>query len=445
VSDSPYSPLLPASQTPLEGALVQAGNVPAATDDGIREVGTLYDAEKLKADWLPWLAWSQDAIYWSADADESVRRNILRQSWWLHRIAGTPESYRRVARQANFDVISEIRPPDKLFLSAPLSAAQRNAWLRQFPQLRVYPFRRRGTAVGSHCSRSYLGDNAGAAAWPALTGAAARLGQQRYLFRDGTETPLKLAKVVRTMRDGVSVDAIETRLPGRAGAHTWLGRFARFTASTHAERRVYTTTVETPYDDTSAAIRITTLSPGANPLTAQYEPIAQTQRRDTLVASGVFLSCRRAIGPDVDACRAKTGGRGCGFAAGFTARQDAGLRIFRRLYLHEPNAAPIRRTVASHLDAQRLGMPAYHAQLNVDLRRARTSRAQYAGGSHIGRHTSDLGADARVNHARGALAPLRAARDRVWLRTAIRGPIVATNQLVCSPRLLAGEYDLEVD
>jgi hypothetical protein len=326
-----------------------------------------------------------------------------------------------------------------------MSTAERNAWLRQFSQLRIYPFRNRGNAAGSHTARSYLGAADGAAAcWPTVGDAAARIGDRRYLWRDGTETPLTTVTVEREDVSGTAVAVAEVRVPGTIAHYTWLGRFAKTTTRTDARQRIYTLRSETPYQSPQSALRITTTTPGTDPISTQYESVTESRSVQSLTAIGVFLSCRRAIGPDVDACRARTGGRACGFAAGHTADQDAGRRVFRRLYLSDPTASTPRRTVATHLDAVRLRMPAYHAQINLDLSRPMSRRAAYAGGGFVGRHASNLGAATRIRHARNALQPLRAARDRVWLRTAIRGTLTASNQLVCSPSLVADQYTEQV-
>jgi len=430
VSSATYTPLLPANQSAVEGALVQATDTPAATDAAAREVPTLYRANALRAAWLPWLAWAWDALYWSDQATEETRRKILRQSWHTHRIAGTLASYKRVARYAGFRVVDAIRPPDKTFLGAAMTRAERNAWVRQFPQLRVYPYRSRGSAAGAHVSRCYLGQTSmvpveyepvyvadggggyellqvpdgaggwqtvytgtqgtgtqgtgtqgtgtqGSACWPAIGDAAARIGERAYLYRDGAETPLTTATVER---------------------------------------------------ETEAAVSVRSL---------QYDSVAgrQTVRRD----AGVFLSCRRAIGPDVDACLARTGGRACGFAAGYTASQDAGRRIYRRLYLLLPDAETPTRGRSTHLDAARLGMPAYHATQRLDLTRRISDRAAFCR-HFVGSHPSDLDAGARIRHARSALAPLRSARDRVWLDTTLRSPLRAGQQYFASPAMIVGQY-----
>jgi len=437
VSSATYTPLLPANQSAVEGALVQATDTPAATDAAVREVPTLYRPDALRAAWLPWLAWAWDALYWSDQATEETRRKILRQSWHTHRIAGTLASYKRVARYAGFRVVDAIRPPDKTFLGAAMTRAERNAWVRQFPQLRIYPYRSRGSAAGSHPSRCYLGQTSGSACWPAIGDAAARIGERAYLYRDGAETPLTTATVERETEAAVSVRSTEAKLKGKAGDATWLGQFARYTADVGASRRLYTVGVETPYMDRTAELRLRTATPTLRPLSLQYDSVAgrQTVRRD----AGVFLSCRRAIGPDVDACFARTGGKACGFAAGYIASQDAGRRVYRRLYLLLPDAATPSRGRSTHLDATRLGMPPYHATLRLDLTRRVSDRTAFCR-RFVGAHTSDVNAGARIRHARRALAPLRSARDRIWLDTTLRSPLRASQQHRVSPALIAGQY-----
>jgi len=136
---------------------------------------------------------------------------------------------------------------------------------------------------------------------------------------------------------------------------------------------------------------------------------------------------------------ARTGGRACGFAAGYTASQDAGRRVYRRMYLLLPDADTPSRGRSTHLDATRLGMPPYHAALQLDLTRRIGSRAAFCR-RFLGAHTADLNAGARIRHARGALAPLRSARDRVWLDTTLRSPLRASQQYLASPAIIVGQY-----
>lgn len=433
-----FTRLLPANQTRMEGALVHASTPPFVTELAIDEVSTLDKPDLLRTAWLPWLAWAWDALYWPLEQQEEMRRKILRESFRMHRIAGTLGSYKRVARYAGFEVVSAIRPPDKTFCGAALTLADRNAWLRQFPQLRVYPFRSRGTAAGSHLGWCYLGDTNGSACWPAIGDAIARIGDRAYLYRDGAETLLVSALVETETSEGTLVTAREARLPGKFPYTLFCGgSVGGYPSDTQASLRVYRTWDESPYDDRSAAIRITAARPSLTPLRLQYDSVAVTGSWS--LGNGIFLSCRRAQGPDVQACFAHTGGKTCGFVDGHFADLDAGRRIYRRLYLFDPAAPPIYRGRSTHLGAVRLGLPHYHAVLRVKARRTPHRRVAFC--PTVGPlHPSALDADKRITAVRNVLSPVRSARDKIQFSTRTRGPLTAGGRLFASPSLVCGAY-----
>lgn len=425
----PSTSLLPDSQTPLEAALVLSSATPAQTVAAVDIAPTLYDADAIPEHMLPWLAWSRDVLYWDPASPIGERRRVAAESFDLHRRVGTLSAYKRLARYGGFAVIDARRPPDKTYLGAALTTAQRNAWLRQFPQLRIYPFRSNGIAAGSHCGSTYPNG----AAWPATGDAVVRIGERVYLYRDGIESPLVSADVQWQTQAQQYTSAKEARIPGSAGAATWLGTFARYTADNGASNRLYRVAETGVYDEPTATLRITAARPSLEPINVHYDAIALsgTARVDT----GIFLACTRAI--NTTSCA------GYGFCAGFAASQVAGERIYRRLYLFDPSGTTPTRGRTTHLDATRLGLPAYHARLRVDLRRKWSGRVALCGRT-LGRHPSAMRSASRISFARETLQPAMSARDRISINTRTHAPLAASNRLFASDALHAGDYYPEV-
>lgn len=380
--------LLPPNRTALESAVAQTL---FDREHPVRDIATLYRADALATPLLPWLAWSQDVLAWPADADETLRRNLTAGSWAMHRRMGTLAGLREMAGYHGATVTGAIVPPAKTYIGAALTLAERNAFVQRYPQLRIYPQRTASRRVGAMLARQYLGD----AVHPVQTDAAMRLAPQTYLYRDGVETPLQSIEreTINTERQAQTIT--EVRRPGSAGALGFCGRPVRWTARSDAGARMYRLALDTPYLDGHEVLRRVAVTPGLEPLSLRYDWIAG---RGTVhgVHAGQHVS-------------------------GHLVRSSARERIYKRLWLFDPELSVSRRGAMSFCDASRLTMPAHHAQLSVSI----PGRLHPQAARRFVRGFL-LGSDKSGYHA--TLAGMRSmsrASDRIAINTAVTRPLAA--------------------
>lgn len=380
--------LLPPNRTALESAVAQTL---FDREHPVRDITTLYRAKDIAVPLLPWLAWSQDVLAWPAGADETLRRNLTAGAWAMHRRMGTLAGMREMASYHGATVTGAIVPPAKTYVGAALTMAERNAFVQRYPQLRIYPQRVTGKRVGAMLAHCF----AGVHVHPCQTDAAMRLTPQVYLYRDGRETALQAIERETLTTERKAQTITEVRRPGNAGALGFCGRPVRWTARSDASARMYRLALDTPYRDGMEVLRRVAVTPGLEPLNLRYDWIAGQG-----VVQGVHAGQH---------------------VSGHLVRSSARERIYKRLWLFDPELSVSRRGAMSFCDASRLTMPAHHAQLSVAI----PGRLHPQAARRFVRGFL-LSAEKDSYHA--TLAGLRRmarASDRIGINTAITRPLAA--------------------
>jgi phage tail P2-like protein len=387
---------LPPNATQLEASLadVVVGRIEAVPVEA--PIRSLWNPATISAELLPWLAWALSVDVWDDAWPEEKKRHVVATALLRHRKKGTLAGLREYVGLAGGRVVRAVTPPAKTFLEPALTNEEREAFLRRFPQLRIYPYRSRGAATrGAFVGREFLG----AAAFPYTTDARARIGRRAFYWDRGVEIPaLRLEREI--VVEGRTAYDFETILvPGSAPGVPFLGQpppSRLFLTPGGAPGRVVSVRVDRAYNEQSEALRLSAIAPGLSPVDVRprraYEPGA---------GRGVFA------------------GRGAGrfgLVAGFLAPSTAGERVFDRIYLHDPKRLPDVRRRGVHVGATRLGIPPYHAEISVEIP-----------GRHHARHVGQFvwghlrPADpAALERTLAAVRSSKAARDRILLNTKTR-------------------------
>lgn len=92
----PDQTLLPPNASDLERAA--EGAIRARLDAVPIPLATLWNPDTCPAPLLPWLAWALSVDQWSDLWPEAVQRDVVRQSYEIHRVKGTVYSIRHVLR-----------------------------------------------------------------------------------------------------------------------------------------------------------------------------------------------------------------------------------------------------------------------------------------------------------------------------------------------------------
>ena len=295
---------------------------------------TLWDPWRCPAEQLPYLAWAWSVDIWEEDWPELKKRQVVADARRLHRIKTTLAGIRAHLKLVNCEIIKAVRPPATGWHTSAMTDRDRRAWLESLPQIRIYPFATRATAIG----RSFLCGSWGHAFHGRLHMQASRgpaLYGRRATYADhGTEIPVRLTTFVPP--GGTPADRI---MLARQGARrlfhraSWLGH--GFLTGSTADRAVVT-------------VRLA--GDGFHNAVASGTRIADV--RPERIAQG----------------RIAPAGRGFfGKRGGFMLTSFAPLLIYDRIALIEEPRLVLRRKVRTFHGYGRFGIKPYHAELTVSV------------------------------------------------------------------------------
>jgi phage tail P2-like protein len=435
---SAYPHLLPPNATALERAI--AGPLGRFNDLSVLPVplDQLYRWDTCPTAFLPWLAWANSVDIWDEAWPEETKRNLIRESFELHRRKGSIYAISRYIAYAGGTLRRAITPPDRCYAGASMSQAERAAWLDRFPQIRIYNFRSGSNwSYGAFVSKgayrlpkTFLG----ATAFAYQTDAWARYGRRAFLWDKGShhlasgqEVALRWAERTRVDEHGVATTFEQVFIPGTAVKGLFLGSASaagnvagkRFPVESAANTRVVSLAIQMPYAAASDRLtRHTSVGPGLKPVSVFPRKVAERgTRRGGQVFAGMT---RRERWLDRE-----TGQRHVirGFVHGHLPPTTAGDRLYDRIDLHDPARLPHKHGASTFLGHTRLGMPAYHMQLDVEIRGQRTPKQadRFVAGYLV---KSD---QKRLRDVCAAIVRAKSARDKVLLRTALHRPPNSTD------------------
>lgn len=380
--------LLPANASPLEVAIEQ---VIGPRDPGADVLSEIDDARRARSSMLPMLAALEDIPpVWPSSDDE--RRSLVWQAPRWHALIGTAAGITACARLAGAQVIQIERPPAKTFLSG-WSAQDRAAWLAQQPQLLLKDGRIRTSAQAAQAGRDFAG-----ACYPARSDALARSHTRATIrWADGREEPLVTYgwRTASTDRQSTIDLARRAVSVGIVLGQPLSGHIARADASP----RLYRIARET-YRDTSSSLWLSAVSPSLAPLSPVVDVVAERATRPAVACAGIPL-----------------GGV-------HTAYSDARERIYRRIYLHDPQAVSGPKHAPAMLGFTRLSSPPF-----VSLVRVRMPMRALRGavsGSAMRLSASNGDARDRIAPVLDAMAYARAAHDKILIDTRTRRGVRAS-------------------
>lgn len=330
-------------------------------------------------------------VAWRRATLDAERRGLIKAAVWRHRIKGSLAAFELAARDAGGELLRAIVPPAKTFAGEAMTAAQRDAFLQRYPQLRVYPRRLAGLRVGAMLHRLYPGSGL----FPVQTDAALRLAPQAFVYQAGRETPLQAMEREQQQAGAVAEQFLEVRAPGLSGLGAFCGRPMRWLTTTDAARRMYRLQLTVPYIDSREVLHRTAVSPGLEPISPHY---------DWVMGSGT-----------------EQGWFAGRYACGYLMRSTAADRIYKRIWLFDPDVSVARRGAMSFCGTSRLSMPAHHAELAVQLR-GRIHARQF------GRFLQGFivaGTHADYHDAMEAMRDVARASDRISIDTAVAQPLTA--------------------
>lgn len=410
-----YLSLLPTTATPWMRAVEQTSGERWADID-VDVIRRYKDAATCPAHLLNFLAHENSVDVWDDDWAEGVKRSVIASAPKDHRQKGTKAGLTRYINLAGGEALRWWLPPGTAYASAARTPEQRAAWLKNFPELRIYPQRAQAVRPRSFFAGSgYAGVASGPAGRALLPSTAlGRAGRQAYLVQDGVETPLAVTVVttmferrVAVVEERIHLPAIRLRslvagIPGRAKRFAGGKRLPSVVAIAHNQ----------DYDAIKVARRRDIVSPSYTPIDAT--PV-KTFGRAFLPKSKFYAGVSAA-----------STGR-------FVIPSTAFLRVYETTWLYTPGSAqpkPIRNVL--YAGRSRLGHADYTAEIKVRIRAARKSRSFFAGwfaGSSFAYPASKF----RTNKVLQSVSSAKAMRDQIYIN------LNCSDVVRCSPNVRAGD------
>lgn len=330
--------LLPENASPLEREVSATARrvqlIPAPID-------TVKQADTAPPAFLPFDAWEYSVDFYKPRWAETTKRVVVGSWFGDHRIKGTKRAIERYCEYAGSQLLRAITPPGKWFASPHWSKAEREAWLRSLPQVRVWNLKQRGARrrylfAGAPTFNSFLDGY-----FPEQTEARFRLERRADLTLDG------VTKAVDADGLGNQVDRVRIRGASRVGLFLGAVRSSQILVPSTASERIVTFTFA---GQPAHGIRFP-VRPGLEVKSVVPELIYEHGS----AGLGVFFG-----GP--------LNGR-------YLVPTSAPLRIYSRIAIFDRMAVPPSRKALAFAGAGQLGVPPHTAELLVSIPGRRTRKA----------------------------------------------------------------------
>ena len=195
--------LLPPNASTLERAIDAAGAARFPLPTSL--AGASWNAATCPAPLLGYLAYQLSLDLWDDSWPELKKRQVCADALRLHRLKTTMAGIRAHVAIAGASIAKVVRPPSRIFATAGMTAAEREAWLETLPQLRLYPFDTRPLGSRRAFASGYAGPRFYARCYPRPSRGVELTGTRATIWDRGVERPITL--------EPVGADAIRLVVP----------------------------------------------------------------------------------------------------------------------------------------------------------------------------------------------------------------------------------------
>jgi len=397
------SRLLYRTSTGLEKALADVDG-DRITDTAAELIQAIWDPWACPLRLLPYLAWAVGVEYWNDDWSETTKRAWVAYQLEFKSTRGTRRALEMAVDYAGrdvsrwgYEVIKVTTRPQKVFSGPSLTREQRQAWLAQLPQVRVWRINEQGTATPY---KSFYGGRVAnrlrsrrfciAGAAPVPSDAVTRLNRRARWIEHGVETDIRVSdfgSYFQLHKAGVENGSVFSGRPFGLGRH---------------------------YLPSTADDRLITIEPkAAMPWRSANTPSLQavTSEPERVTISGTR---GRSVFCDTP-------------LANFFVPTTAPYRIYQRYAVLDATVRELRRPPTQFMGVGRYGFPAFTAWANVEVRGTLNAKAAGFGFMQPRARFFIPHDSTAIDQVKLAAQGSKALRDKILLRT---GP---------EPKFLAGE------
>lgn len=342
---------------------------------------------------LAWLAWALSVDVWDDAWPVEAKRDMTARALQLHRLKGTLAGIRAYVEAAGGVIVRAETPPATAYAGASLTADERAAYLATLPQIRIYERFDDDAASPS----TFWNDFSGCYFLDPVTGASLmltcevdlgeRAGTFAVLWRAGEATPIERATVSE-----ISGDAQRVFVPALAPGVTFSGEplgLEPYLWPSSAAERVYTFSIrETP--EAERLLYLFPIGPG-------HREAINTEP-DHVAEPGLCPAAAFCGEPMAD----------------FLAPTGAETRLYRAIYINDPDRPGSLAPAVSYMDDCRFGLASFTAELSVVVH---TLRPWWVADDFVYGFFYDGDGPARLAAALDAIDAAKAARDVVLVGT----------------------------
>jgi|GEM_PF-5575042 len=287
---------------------------------------------------LPHLAWQFHIEGWELAKTVEDKRNLIKRAIELHKYKGTLYGIKIACALAGSKVLRVRTPEVKTHLSLSLTDEERQKFYELFPELRITKFAWSGKRFAPY-TKQFL--NAKLYTYDNL--AIERYGHRAYLVKNKTFTPLVSYVRKYVQKEKAAETEVEIRIPHKAEG-TFIKAFvSKYLANQNAKERLYTISIPTVYTDHEPITYTETITPSTEPISSKYEILQEKGQAHPKIT---FIS----------------------YLTGHTTDLDAEKRIWKRYKLYDPDVLPQRRYAFTFLDEKPIKIPAYYAEILLDVK-----------------------------------------------------------------------------
>jgi len=287
---------------------------------------------------LSHLAWQFHIEGWELAQTEQDKRNLIKRAIELHRYKGTLYGIKTACEIAGSKVLRVRTPEVKTHLSLSLTDEERRKFYDLYPELRLTKFAWPGKRYMPYkklfpTAKLYTYDNL----------AIERYGHRAYLVKNKTFIPLVSYVRKYVQKEKTAETEVEVRKTHKAEG-TFIKAFvSKYLAKQNAKERLYTISIQTVYTDHEPITYTETVTPSTEPVSSRYETLHEKGQAHP---KATFIS----------------------YLKGHTTDLDAEKRIWKRYKLYDPDVLPQRRYAFTFLDEKPIRIPAYNAEILLDVK-----------------------------------------------------------------------------
>jgi phage tail P2-like protein len=460
VVGSGYPHLLSPNNTALERAI--AGPTGRLDNAVLVPIDLLLRPWDIPEGYLPWLAWHMSLDLWDWQWDEYKKRAVTARAVELNRMKGSERAIRTYPEIMGSEVLQIVVPPQEFNIGKPLSKDEWDEWIRKNPEIRIKLIEGEGVASYDawYIQSGYSGavpdtspptevplpdtdDNK----WGFIGESFLFLdegpilhGRRVIVRQDGVDVPAQYVRKTTDTIEGQVVEVEHVSIPGQSTLGFFVGQDFlgddKFLAGkvSEVEPRLFNVRLDSTYDHETSALWLDLLLPDFKPRSPRYERTSDIGDAGPYLFIGDFF-----IGAD-DQYELESGETTFGYPPAIIQRNRAGDMLADRIYLIDP-AVPVPFLEGmSFIGVDRIGMPAFTADVMVDLKTKDPVNFFLDTNCYIGQPDCFINDydDYYMERSLRALQAAKSARDRVYANFAPYRQITATD--VMTPGTQVGEW-----